>query len=173
MENMNLIRKVAWSFHRTTGIEYNELFSEAALAYCEAKLTYDPDKSALCTWAYHNMTNALKTFIVSNYNQNLSYIDDVSNQIPERAEMPFENSFEDLLEALPKDCRMIATELVNNPERYVGETPNMKRVEATPRYTRGLIYRDLREKGWKWARIWKGMKNMKICLNKGPGYCII
>jgi len=37
MKNLNLIRKVAWAFAKKTEMEYDELFSEAALAYSEAR----------------------------------------------------------------------------------------------------------------------------------------
>ena len=40
MEHINLIRKIAWSFSTSTGLEFEDLFQEAALAYCEALKTF-------------------------------------------------------------------------------------------------------------------------------------
>jgi hypothetical protein len=52
--HLNLIRKIAWSFHNSTRIDWQELFSEAALAYCEA-LEYYPrekKKTASVLWSF-------------------------------------------------------------------------------------------------------------------------
>lgn len=60
MENINLIRKITWSFHRTSGLEWEDLFQEAALAYLEALKRYTPGKVARNTYLYHSITHALK-----------------------------------------------------------------------------------------------------------------
>ena len=33
---INLLRKIAWSFHKTTGLEWDNLFSETIQAYYKA-----------------------------------------------------------------------------------------------------------------------------------------
>jgi len=62
MKDLNLIRKVAWSFAKSTGQEFDELFSEATLSYMEALQSYNPEKAKLSTWAVKIMTNHLITF---------------------------------------------------------------------------------------------------------------
>jgi DNA-directed RNA polymerase specialized sigma24 family protein len=52
MENINLIRKLAWSFHKTTGMSYDELFSEASIYYLESFHNYQEDSGLKFeTWA--------------------------------------------------------------------------------------------------------------------------
>jgi len=63
MENINLIRKLAWSFHHSTGLDWDDLFQEAALAYLEGMNTYDPDKGALSTHMWHVITSRLKNYV--------------------------------------------------------------------------------------------------------------
>lgn len=59
----DLINERAWSFHYTTGIEFDELQSQATLAYLEACKLYDSNKGAkLTTFAYRAITNNLITF---------------------------------------------------------------------------------------------------------------
>ena len=61
---INLLRKIAWSFHKTTGVEWDDLFSEAIQSYYKAMEKYDPKKGAVSTFitvytTYH-MLNYLK-----------------------------------------------------------------------------------------------------------------
>jgi RNA polymerase sigma factor (sigma-70 family) len=58
----DMLRKIAWSFHRTTGIEWEELYGEACLAYVKALKTYDAEQAATSTWIYHVVKNHLIFF---------------------------------------------------------------------------------------------------------------
>jgi DNA-directed RNA polymerase specialized sigma24 family protein len=62
MENINLIRKIAWSFHKTSQLDYDDLFQEAYLAYVYGLKTYDPTKGYLSTHLWNHITNQLKTY---------------------------------------------------------------------------------------------------------------
>lgn len=63
MENYNLIRKIAWSFHQSTGLDWDDLVQEAYIAYIYAKEHYDPNKKiSLATFVWIHMTNHLKTY---------------------------------------------------------------------------------------------------------------
>lgn len=55
----NMIRKLAWSFHYTTGLEWEELYGEACLAYVRAAKQYDTRRAALSTWIYTMVRNHL------------------------------------------------------------------------------------------------------------------
>lgn len=58
-EELKMIRKIVWSYVRSTGLEYDELFSEACLAYLESLESYDPTKSKISTYLYHTVGNRL------------------------------------------------------------------------------------------------------------------
>lgn len=63
IENSDMLRRLAWSFHYTTGIEWEELFCEAALAYYEARADFDPNAGTkLSTYAYGRVKNHLIDF---------------------------------------------------------------------------------------------------------------
>lgn len=63
MKNINLIRKIAWSFHKTSGIDVDDLFQEASLAYLESMKTYQPNKGKLSTYVWICINNHLKNFL--------------------------------------------------------------------------------------------------------------
>jgi RNA polymerase sigma factor (sigma-70 family) len=63
MENIDLIRKIAWYFHKRTGIDWDDLFQEAALIYLEKLEDYDPSKGKLSTYMWHVISSHLKNFI--------------------------------------------------------------------------------------------------------------
>lgn len=60
-EELKMIRKIVWSYVRSTGLEYDELFSEACLAYLESLESYDPTKSKISTYLYHAVSNRLNS----------------------------------------------------------------------------------------------------------------
>ena len=63
MENVDLIRKIVWSFHSTTKLDWDDLFQEASLAYLEALRTHDPKKGKITTHLWHVISNNLKNYI--------------------------------------------------------------------------------------------------------------
>ena len=62
MNDINLIRKIAWSFEATTNVDFDELFCEAALGYLEAIKKYDPTKGKLSAFIWRCMDNQLKLY---------------------------------------------------------------------------------------------------------------
>lgn len=62
MKDINLIRKVAWSFHQTTKLDWDDLFQESAIAYLEALQTYNKKKGQLSTYAWHCMVSRLRNY---------------------------------------------------------------------------------------------------------------
>lgn len=62
-----LLHKIAWSFHRSTGIDRDELFSEACLAFVEKIESYDPSRGAQSTYITTVVSNALRDYMQSEY----------------------------------------------------------------------------------------------------------
>ena len=63
MKELNLIRKIAWSFSKSCGIDYAELFQEACLSYFEALRSYDSTKAKQSTYLWHSISNRLKNYV--------------------------------------------------------------------------------------------------------------
>ena len=60
---LQLMRKVAWSFHITTGEDWNDLFQEAFLGYIEALKKYNPKKGKFSSFLWIVISDRLKKFL--------------------------------------------------------------------------------------------------------------
>lgn len=148
-EHINLVRSLAWSFHRSTGINWKELFSEACLAYCEVIKLHNPKKGAQTTWLYRCIQSRLINFC----KQEQKY------KTPQGVEDWYTTSFEVFEELfysdapLSENTKEIIEMVLQDPLRYA----------LPPRKAIGKIRTDLREqKKWPWPRVWESMKNLRI-----------
>jgi len=117
----NLIRKIAWSFHHTTGHDYDELYAEASLAYCEAMDDWCPDRGTkFTTYAYTRMRYAL-----SGYVRGL--------QKPMDFEMPeigsYNTPFWEIEETLSESAQIIVDHIFSNPHAYLQERGQARRAK--------------------------------------------
>ena len=179
-EHINLIRKIAWSFHRTTGIEWKELFSQACLAYLEAMRSYDSCKGAKTTWAFHGIQNNMINFCKrerrdKNPKGIERWFDDLMHETaygngydessPARNNILQSNrvstftpeyEFFQGVKKLSKDTEEILEMVMKDPIRYA----------LPPRKAVGQIRKDLREiKEWSWPKIEAGMRNLRTELS--------
>jgi len=159
MTNLNLIRKVAWSFHKTTGLPFEELFSEASLAYAEAFSSFDPQKNIkFSTWAYKNMRQHLINFVKREYSFYSFHLPVEESELLsqyERNNPIAMMEFRDWLKRLPSDLQTIAETVLED------SSPNLP-----PKKEKGKVIKKLREKGWSWPRIRNGIRGMKEVLNE-------
>jgi len=63
MKNINLLRKIAWSFHQSTGLDWDDLFQEAYIAYDKALRTYDPTRGKITTHVWYCVHSHLKNYL--------------------------------------------------------------------------------------------------------------
>lgn len=147
-KHINLVRKIAWSFHKTTGIEWDELFSQASLAYLEGMKFYKPEKGAQTTWAYQWITGELINFCKREKRfRNPTGIDGWFN--------PPAGEFKEIFASTKKlkpDTKVIIEMVLQDTLRYA----------LPPRKAIGLIRKDLYElKGWPWPRVESAMRNLR------------
>ena len=157
MEHIQLIRKIAWSFHKTTGLEWEELFAEASLYYCRALTTYDPTRGQkLTTYVWRSISCELINYIKKNQKISDNYssleIEKLWNRPWETT--PFKTS--SVFEALTKEAQEIVALILALPERFS---------EDTPKQAQKHIVNILKERGWKKDKIEAAMKNIKIAFN--------
>ena len=172
MEDINLIRKMAWDFSQASNIEFDELFSEASLAYCEALKHWETGKGAkFSTFAWRCMRNRLLDFSDKDYRKSRrTYsLDDFFEENDDEEIMPealiFEernDTWQEIQESWSKECQEIAALVLSDPEWFVGESPNFKRKKAmTPKQK---VRHQLTSRGWKQNEINQGIKSMKEAL---------
>lgn len=152
-QNLGVVYALAWSFHKTSRIDFNELFQEAALAYYEGKKAHKKDKGKEITFIYRVIANRLINFIHDEMRYHLLFPDN-----SEMVDHPVEYKlFFDFYNSLSPDSQQITRILLDNKEQILLHG-NWK--------ARGIIRDKLKQQGdseWK-AR--KKIKQLKSDLQK-------
>lgn len=148
-KHTNMVWKYVHSFHSTTGIDREELFGEATVAYYEALLTYDFTKGSVITWVYRHIHNHLVNFCKKQHRHSLHHIpmtdDDVYSGNTEQCHG------ENILNRFSGQCLELICIL------YCEDID----VNKPPKLVRGALVRKLKEKGWKHIDIWNTMSEVK------------
>ena len=160
---LNLIRKIAWSYNKTTGIDFDDLFSEACIAYLEGQSKFDPNqevKVSLTIWKNTFLWEVMQSHlnsIIPKYkdsntftHKNIAAIDEVT---PEAVAL-----FKDQINSLSKEARAVCKMIFDSPHVFL--TLN------TPKLSRGRIKTHLREIGWSWGAIWRSFREIKASLSQ-------
>lgn len=148
MENLNLIRKIAWSFFYTTGLEYEDLFSEACLAYCECVKKYDKNKSKITTFAHIHIRNHLINYINRLKLKNIDTID-----IYEIDNIEYQNS--PLIDKLSISAQIVLDTILSIKNVEILEKNEiLKKVESK-----------FEETNQSMKTLWVGVKDIKLSLN--------
>jgi hypothetical protein len=147
---LDLIRQIAWSFHKTTKIEYEELFSEGCLAFCESSRYFKPGKSeaSFCTYIRACITRALIDF--SYMYKEATHADPPA--FIEVSENPIYEYYEDFS---------------GDVKELVGLTMEVENgLERTPKLARGKLRDQLRSMGWTCSRVWDSFRETKKLLTE-------
>ena len=157
---MGMMQKIAWSFTKTTGLEYDDLLSSAFFAFTECQKWYDPNESRFSTYLHH----ACQALIIDHCNDALQWKEAfVTSEIPIRNEIDPERQllFKETIENLPSEARMICMMIFEAPHEFL--------MQNTPKLSRGRIKEKLRELGWSWGKIWSGFRDIKNVLSQIEG----
>lgn len=145
--HLDMIRAIAWSFHRTTGFDQEELFAQGCLIYCEAYVAYNPDKDTkLSTYVYRSVHNRLIDFMKREAKWKICGLD----VLEDIGTVPVYEYFNDL----PKDVLTVMHTALECAENYEEKIVLWALREA------------LYSKGWGWPRIWKSIQETKAALNQ-------
>ena len=148
MENIDLIRKIAWSFQRTTGLEWDDLFQEAAVAYLEAERKYDPARhTKFTTFAYIKMRSALLNYL----KRERQYRDPVCSFEDIKYDRPV--IYTPIIDCLPDDAIAVAERILSCPRKFCVMTLG----EIAPR-----MVRVTRRNGWSSARVIQAIHDIRI-----------
>lgn len=130
-KHMDQANKMAWDYHKKTGVDFNELQGVAFLALCEAANSFKVENgNQLSTYVYHCIKNAILTFLGKSF----------ANSPAEEIEIPATLTpariveFKDSLINLGHEAGIIAEIILNAPSELleIGS-------EATPKKIRKAI----------------------------------
>lgn len=172
--NMDLIRDIAWSYHRTNpSFEFDDLFGEGCVAYLMAEQEFDPAKGvkkSTYIWMYvqsclNNFTQGEARQLDNGANQwaNPVVFEDIAAYLMETnySYQPERNLMaKETYAALINSLSPMAQELVGYILGGLGGYLPLD----TPKMCRGAIKDALREKGWSWGNIWDTFKELKVAL---------
>jgi len=149
-EHLLLIRKIVWSFHRTTGLDFDELFSEACYHYCRACDQWNKEKHPTMTsYVFPIINSGLMDFI----QEEQEWRAGKGELTSEGASTPVYEYWSDLSGDILEIVKAI-----QDKDDEIAELP--------PKMTRGVIRDHLRDQGWTWPRIWEAIRNTKKTLNE-------
>lgn len=153
-----MLHKLAWNFHTTTGLESEDLFGEACLAFVKAYRSFDQEKgdlaprvwvcvsNHLCSYVRHQKTLPKPTF----------YLDeDLFDIADPKDEVETTENLSAILSKMARDAVHIVRLIESSPL----ELAEFSRVA----YRRSLVER-LREEGWSWRRIKSAMNGVRDAL---------
>ena len=153
-----LIYKATWHFHKTTGIEYDEVLGIAGVSYSIALRDFDPEKGSFSTLFWRCMRNAIVDFQRKMEMETDTFdFDFDETRVPPNTKNPEKAViFKDLIEKMEKRASDICKLVLSNAE--------IAELADKPKLARGKIKQKLRDQNWKWRDIWEGFDEIKNSL---------
>lgn len=145
-EYINLIRKIAWSYHKSTGIEWDELFQECVLIYYHSLQSYNPKRGRFTTHLWYSICSNLNNYLKKEalYKERIVSIEDVQADIPV--------SYADFSESLTKEAQEIAEIIIASSKKYLW---------VNPEHIQQRIENIMLCRGWSSHKIHKGIEDLK------------
>jgi len=147
-EYQNLLRRMAWSFHYSTSIEWEELYSEACLAFVKAMRSYDENGAAASTWIYQVVKNRLidytkqqRRFIPADFEFKRVYglTPEAAASFRQAVLPKMNNPWKGC--SLVRDMHVVISIVLQSPAEYLASNGRMR------------IRKQLRKLGWNQKRI--------------------
>lgn len=160
-----LILERAISFHKKTGIDVNDLIGQANLIYCIARQKYKPERKAkFSVFLYHCLNNRLFDYvkkqrrydnIIKNYKSHKESKLQLNSQTNISLYLNNFNLFY-FIEKLSKEAQFIVNIFLSDPIKIL----KIKGTES-PREIRSKLCKYLRQKNWKYKKIWDTYTELK------------
>ena len=149
MKELNLIRKLAWSFHRSTGLDLDDLLQEASYGYCLALKSYDKSRGAFTTHLWYVINSHLKNYLRQEhkYSDPLERIDNLTVD-----SHPY-SSAGGFWESLSQEAQLVADLVLSSPKMYV----SARKEDCIER-----IYSVLSSQGWSDKKIFIALDDLQM-----------
>jgi RNA polymerase sigma factor (sigma-70 family) len=152
MENIGLIRKIAWSFHSTTGLEFDDLVSQAIVYYYEGLEKYDPSRGKITTYMWYWLDGCMKNYIARQAKINsVEVIDIESNPVDVSGEVS------EFFDSLTPAAQYIADMVLTAPGLFI---------KLNKKAARQRVVELLTRQGWDAAEITLGLNDLKLAFLK-------
>jgi len=160
-DHVNMIRDRAWSFHNTTGLDYDELFSEGLVIFMKAVQAWD-GKRKFSTVFYRILNNEFSTFIRKMDACPEMEADTLPARVPNpRQALQWKEKLEHFLTGLSGEARHVAKLVLNGPAEAIGIIGT-----EPPRVVRGAIHRYLvRDRGVSHQKAWAVLKELREAMS--------
>jgi RNA polymerase sigma factor (sigma-70 family) len=151
-ENINLIKKIAWSFHNSTGADWEDLFQEAALAYYQALERYKPEQGKLTTFMWWCIHSHLKTYIKKEKKYSEEFTVDIDSVKIHKVytTTPIEHSLTD-------DAQEIVDFILRIPEFFD--------VRAAGKHRKHIAEVYINKRGWTKKRVDTAFENLRLAFS--------
>ena len=144
IENEKLLSKLAWNYASTNGLEYDDLFQEACLAYLEALRTHDESRGKISTHIWTSVSNRLKSYIDAQKRGNADLFSQGKCCFEEYNTPVAYNNF--WWHGLTKDAIIVAEVIFESSDEFV---------KLNQRTLYSILIKTMRSFGWNTRRIKK------------------
>jgi RNA polymerase sigma factor (sigma-70 family) len=149
-QHYNYIEAIAKSFCKTTNLEFEDLFQEAAIAYLKSARSFNPEKASFSTHLYKVVRNHLLNYIKKEqrYQKRIS-----DSEIPEQP--VYYIPFFEFWNALSNSSREVASVVLENKETILLNSPQQNRK---------FVRAELSKKGYSQKKIKEKIKKLRCDL---------
>lgn len=156
----NFLRKLAWSYNKTSGVDFEELFSEATVGYTVALNTYKADKNVpLINWIALCVKSKLNNYLYHHKKVPCTFFDeDMEDAIEAPDAFIAKEDWEDKLSKMSPEARSICDMIIQCQAEYGS---------MNGRKARGKIRQVLRENNWTHKKIWSTFAELKNLFQGG------
>lgn len=154
-----LIKKISWSWHKATGIEFETLEAEANVAFAECLHIHNPKKGKFSTLLWHAIESRFKNLLKHSHQNRY---DGIEVELEEMAlSTPCKQEriciFANLINGLSKEAKEITSIVLEAPADLLQMIPK-------PKLSKHQLTKYLRLKGWKIPAIAKAFAEIKTKL---------
>lgn len=154
-----LIKKISWSWHKTTGMDLEILIAEANVAFAECQNNHNPEKSKFSTLLYHAVESRFKNLLAY---ENQSRHNGIEIELEDLAFSSCKQekrcTFQDTIANLSREAHQIVNIVLEAPTDLLAMLPK-------PRLSKHQLTKYLRLKGWKIPAINKAYVEIRNNLN--------
>jgi len=161
-EYVKCIHKLVWKYVKKSRFSFDELLSEAHVAFLHTVDTYNSTKASFHTHLYITISGRLRNFISKETETSLPLDREYKSKIPNPEQ---ECTFKNLIENLSKEAKEIVDVVLNTPTEMIELIREMSsnRQGHMHLYRKNVTY-FFKNQGWSNKQIFKSYSEIKSIL---------